>query len=420
MNPLAFFRSDDVQKVIQRAARIAGCPISLHAWRDGEESPRILTIGGCAACGMVAQAPIGRESCAASRMPGANRTMKRGIPAPFLCHMGFACVSVAPLVHEGAPYVLTLGPYCPSAGILAADAAPLMNALEAEARQRLAHLDVDVDDASILEDVPVAHADAVPAIADWLADTLRALWYEANPDAAVAQPALDDPADTPRRGRYRRPDADPYGAAAIAAAVVAGNRSRLRRLIQVALGESQARRGSRRTGDQARALAVVGASMEALARAGTELRLPWDGLKSLAECLPKATHEEWPGLLARLLIDSSGLKTTKRAALLTRVDEVLSDRMADGVTLNEVAQQLGCSPSAVTHALQRKFGMSYTQYVGRLRVAAAKEMLRRTKLTPTEIGRRVGVPDPSNFSRLFKKFENMTPLEYRTRSGGKE
>ena len=102
---------------------------------------------------------------------------------------------------------------------------------------------------------------------------------------------------------------------------------------------------------------------------------------------------------------------------LAKVDDVLSESLADGVTLNEVAARIGCTPSAITHALQRKFGMSFTQYVGRLRVAAAKELLRRTRLSPMEIGRRIGIPDASNFARLFKKFENMTPLEYRKRSG---
>jgi len=49
----------------------------------------------------------------------------------------------------------------------------------------------------------------------------------------------------------------------------------------------------------------------------------------------------------------------------------------------------------------------------------AKELLRRTKLSVGEVARRVGIGDPSNFNKLFRKFETVPPVEYRKRYGGK-
>ena len=49
-----------------------------------------------------------------------------------------------------------------------------------------------------------------------------------------------------------------------------------------------------------------------------------------------------------------------------------------------------------------------------------REMLQRTKLGVGDVGKRVGIGDSSNFSRLFRKFEGMSPREYRRRFQGKQ
>ncbi len=64
--------------------------------------------------------------------------------------------------------------------------------------------------------------------------------------------------------------------------------------------------------------------------------------------------------------------------------------------------------------------MNYTEYVNRLRVKRAKELLRRTRCTASEAARRVGVCDQSYFSKLFVRFEGVTPTEYRARFSKKK
>ena len=415
MNPLIFFRSKDVQRAIRRAARITGCPISLHTVRDGAESPRILSTGGCAACALVAGTRSGREACGGSRVPHAVRALRRKTPVPFVCHMGFACVSVAPLAAEGQPYVVTIGPYCASLDHSIAAAGRAMAATERSAGAGLVKLKTTHDDvADLLGDVATVSADVVPGVAEWLADTLRALWDAGQP---VAEPeaASPEPSRRDAGGRANRPESDSYGAAAIAAAVLGGDRSGARRLIAVAMGEA---RGAAPAHGQSRLMGVAGASMEAMIRAGATLGLSWTTWATrLSEMVSTTDAKVWPGALARLLSTAAVPMAAARGDLIERVEALLAGDIADAPSLNEVAAALGCTPSAVTHALQRKFGMSFTQYLGRLRVAAAKDLLRRTKLSPAEVGRRVGIADTSNFARLFKKFEGITPTDYRARFG---
>ena len=53
----------------------------------------------------------------------------------------------------------------------------------------------------------------------------------------------------------------------------------------------------------------------------------------------------------------------------------------------------------------------------KLRVDEGKRLLRTTRLTVRECATRVGIADPANFTRLFRRHENMTPNEYRKRFG---
>lgn len=418
MNPLVFFRSKEVQAAIRRASLIAGCPVSLHSVRNGEESPRVWSMGGCTVCAMVNETPAGRQACASSRVPSSTRALRRGRPVPFVCHLGFGCMSVAPLAESGETFVLTLGPYCAAPDRSPAAAQQALTATKLSVREGLAALTLEAEDIDgLVAEVATAAPDVVPEVAAWLAGELRRLWTErvrereeepAPSEASLAMPQ--------RPGQTARPEQDPYGAAAIAAAVLSGDRAGARKLIAVALGES---RGTARVHYQARLAAVGTASAEAIVRARPDLEVAWDAFfRGLSE-LSARDEKEWPAALARLLSTVTPARSAEPTDLISRLDALIEGHVADALSLTDLAAKLNCTPSAVTHALQRKFGMSFTQYVGRLRVAAAKDLLRRTKLSPAEIGRRVGINDASNFARLFKKFEAMTPVEYRARFGAK-
>ncbi|MBM3289719.1 MAG: helix-turn-helix transcriptional regulator, partial [Candidatus Hydrogenedentes bacterium] len=99
--------------------------------------------------------------------------------------------------------------------------------------------------------------------------------------------------------------------------------------------------------------------------------------------------------------------------VLAELDRTVMGRMPERVLLEEIAQRLGKHPTAITHHLQRKYGLSFAQYVARLRIDKAKELLRRTRLGVGEVATRVGIGDPSNFTKQFRKFEGLSPLQYR-------
>ncbi|SDC09155.1 Helix-turn-helix domain-containing protein [Paenibacillus sp. UNCCL117] len=66
---------------------------------------------------------------------------------------------------------------------------------------------------------------------------------------------------------------------------------------------------------------------------------------------------------------------------------------------------------------KKQGGSSITDYVARVRVERAKELLRQSTLTLTEIADQVGFLNNVGFIRVFKKLEGITPGKYREAAG---
>ena len=59
--------------------------------------------------------------------------------------------------------------------------------------------------------------------------------------------------------------------------------------------------------------------------------------------------------------------------------------------------------------------MGFTQYVNKQRTEKAKELLRSTALPIKIISLNVGITDYAYFSKLFRKMEGTSAVEYRAR-----
>ena len=71
------------------------------------------------------------------------------------------------------------------------------------------------------------------------------------------------------------------------------------------------------------------------------------------------------------------------------------------------------SRNYVCELFKREVGVSVWNYLTQLRMERAKKLLEETDLRSYEIAFQVGYDNPSYFSRIFKKYEQMTPNEYR-------
>ncbi len=98
------------------------------------------------------------------------------------------------------------------------------------------------------------------------------------------------------------------------------------------------------------------------------------------------------------------------------IDKLLSfinDNYKSDISLNDVAEYVGLSPSYVSTIFKEAINMSFVNYLNKMRIDSAKQLILDTQLSINEIGFKVGFNNVQNFYRTFKKHEHMTPGKFR-------
>ena len=71
------------------------------------------------------------------------------------------------------------------------------------------------------------------------------------------------------------------------------------------------------------------------------------------------------------------------------------------------------SPNSVSKLFSRKAGMGVLQYIHKIRIENACNLILSTELTLSEVAQRVGYTSSLTFTRAFKARYHMSPSEWR-------
>ncbi|WP_069998005.1 response regulator [Cellulosilyticum sp. I15G10I2] len=99
--------------------------------------------------------------------------------------------------------------------------------------------------------------------------------------------------------------------------------------------------------------------------------------------------------------------------ILQNAMKYICDHYAMSVTLNELAEHTYVSTYYLSRMFKKELGKNFVEYLSEVRIEKAKELLKDNKYKTYEIAELVGIQDPHYFSKIFKKYVNMTPTEYR-------
>lgn len=100
--------------------------------------------------------------------------------------------------------------------------------------------------------------------------------------------------------------------------------------------------------------------------------------------------------------------------VITLIEENLRQKLPP----EELARSVNLSPSHLRHLFKAETNMTLPQYLKRLRMKRARQLLDTTFLNVKQIRSKIGVRDKSRFAQDFKKTYGMTPTQYRMCSGG--
>jgi YesN/AraC family two-component response regulator len=98
---------------------------------------------------------------------------------------------------------------------------------------------------------------------------------------------------------------------------------------------------------------------------------------------------------------------------IANILEYIRQNYHQDIDIKTLAEYVGLSYSHVRKLFYDETGENIVNYINNLRINEAKQMLRQSKLSIGEIATRLGYNNSQSFNRFFKKYEGITPGDYR-------
>ena len=103
---------------------------------------------------------------------------------------------------------------------------------------------------------------------------------------------------------------------------------------------------------------------------------------------------------------------------IARIKSYVGENLTSPLSLSEISEKLGISLTYASIIFKNAVGSTFRDYVIKMRMEKACDLLRTSDKTIVEISELVGYSDPAFFFKSFKKHLNTSPLAYRkTRRG---
>lgn len=160
--------------------------------------------------------------------------------------------------------------------------------------------------------------------------------------------------------------------------------------------------------------------LEKMAFEGGNLRYGFRYRENYLSELREASNTEnlrlWFQAKTREICDSiSTSREREYENLVSRVKAYINENYAKNISLDDVSRMVDISPYYFSKLFKQEVGENFIEYVTGVRMKHARHLLEDPKYSIKEVCVMSGYGDPNYFSRIFKKYEGMTPSEYRER-----
>ncbi len=99
--------------------------------------------------------------------------------------------------------------------------------------------------------------------------------------------------------------------------------------------------------------------------------------------------------------------------VITRAKEYIHEHQTENLRLGHVARAVNTSTFYFCKMFKKATGINFTDYLSRVRIEKAKNLLLNPNLRVSEIAFEVGFQSLTHFNRVFKKILGQSPTEYR-------
>jgi YesN/AraC family two-component response regulator len=96
-----------------------------------------------------------------------------------------------------------------------------------------------------------------------------------------------------------------------------------------------------------------------------------------------------------------------------RAKKYILNNISQNLSVKSVADYVHLSPEYFTKLFKKEVGQNIKNYILQVKVDVAKDLLGNHNIPISIIALDLGYSNFSHFTQMFKKFENVTPTEYR-------
>lgn len=103
---------------------------------------------------------------------------------------------------------------------------------------------------------------------------------------------------------------------------------------------------------------------------------------------------------------------------ITRAKQYIQEHQTEDLSLSQVAQAVNTSTFYFCKMFKKSTGLNFTDYLSRVRIEKAKNLLINPNLRISEVAYEVGFQSLTHFNRVFRKTVGQSPSEYRSQLPG--
>ncbi len=121
-------------------------------------------------------------------------------------------------------------------------------------------------------------------------------------------------------------------------------------------------------------------------------------------------------LMSKNFFENQNVRIVRKEILLEAV-RFMNEQFAQDITLEQLAEIAGVSVQHFCRCFKERMGMRPVEYLARRRIAQSKHLLLNTDKSIEEIAQEVGYHGATYFGMVFRRYEGMTPSEFRKSKG---
>lgn len=112
-----------------------------------------------------------------------------------------------------------------------------------------------------------------------------------------------------------------------------------------------------------------------------------------------------------------GIKLNNNTKPVEIIKTYISNHYSEEINLKDISEIVYLNPKYLGDLFKKETGVNYSEYIINYRMDIAKDLLKDVRNRVGEVSEMVGYQDTRHFSKIFKKYVGVTPMQYKKMFG---